>query len=88
MEENMKRLAMLLLVSVVSCSEDKPAESTDAATDTRTTSDTAPTDMGVDCSKVGCAPPPPCGEMCKEVCGCCPNPACTDSGTTDAADGG
>jgi hypothetical protein len=27
---------------------------------------------GVDCSNVGCAPPPLCSTGCQETCGCCP----------------
>ena len=45
----------------------------------------AGSDGAIDCSRVGCAAPPPCGEACTAVCGCCTNLSCFDSGTTDAA---
>lgn len=33
----------------------------------------APTaDSGLDCSTIGCGPPPICGDACDAPCGCCP----------------
>lgn len=74
-KETMKRLAMLLLVSVASCAN---VQSADTAVD-------AGVDTGVDCSRAGCSPPPACGETCKAVCGCCPNTTCGDSGAKSTA---
>jgi hypothetical protein len=78
-------LAIILGAIVVGCSSDDSPSSAgpgiDAAAD-------ATGDGAIDCSKVGCAAPPPCGETCKEPCGCCPNPACADSGKSDTASEG
>jgi len=43
-------------------------------------------DGGIDCSRVGCAAPPPCGQSCTAVCGCCSDPRCFDSGADTGAD--
>jgi hypothetical protein len=45
-------------------------------------------DGTIDCSKVGCAAPPPCGQPCLEVCGCCPDTSCTDAGQESEAGSG
>ncbi len=39
---------------------------------------------GIDCSRVGCGPPPMCDTGCTETCGCC---SCGE-GATSAVDGG
>jgi hypothetical protein len=33
----------------------------------------------LDCQAVGCAAPPPCGQACTAICGCCPS-TCSDAG--------
>lgn len=48
------------------------------------TADGAKPDGGIDCSRVGCAAPPPCGQPCTAICGCCFDPSCIDSGAGDA----
>jgi len=72
-----------ILLGACSSDDAAPGGSSDATTD-------AKVESGIDCSKVGCAPPPPCGQTCKEVCGCCVDPSCVDAGgdgaTKDAAD--
>ncbi len=42
----------------------------DVKVDADATTDAAP-DRAIDCSNVGCAPPPLCADGCREVCGCC-----------------
>lgn len=37
-------------------------------------------DAGLDCSRIGCARAPLCGEECTEPCGCCP---CDEAETFD-----
>lgn len=44
------------------------AAPSDAAADAP---DAVPADSGIDCSLVGCGPPPLCATGCQEVCGCC-----------------
>lgn len=38
-------------------------------------------DVGLDCSTIGCGPPPICGEACDAPCGCC---ACGEGARMDA----
>jgi hypothetical protein len=85
-------LGVMALVAA-GCS-DRPTSNTEDATPTRTDATPTKTDAtptrtdatadAIDCSLVGCAAPPPCGQACTEPCGCCPNPACFgDAGTGD-----
>jgi len=50
------------------------SSSMDAAPDVKADADSAADatpDRAIDCSNVGCAPPPLCETGCQEVCGCC-----------------
>lgn len=70
------RLLAITLFVLAACGSETSPTAKDAATDT------AP-DVGIDCSKVGCAAPPPCGETCKAPCGCCPNTTCANDAGAD-----
>jgi hypothetical protein len=66
---------------IASCgSESAPADAgSDAAKP-----DAAIADTGLDCSRVGCAAPPTCGQPCTAPCGCCVDPGCTTDAGKDA----
>lgn len=70
------RFLALIVASLAACSSDerKPIDS-GTTSDTAQAPDTQKSDA-LDCSLVGCAPPPPCGQPCTEPCGCCPNTTC------------
>jgi hypothetical protein len=68
------RLAVLFVL-LVGCGSDESKPVDAGAVDTLAPADTNKSD-GIDCSTVGCAPPPPCGQPCTEPCGCCPNVTC------------
>ena len=76
------RLWLCLALGTMACAcSDRGAPGTDATPghgDTRadtTGKRDAKADL-IDCSAVGCAAPPPCGQPCTAPCGCCTNPAC------------
>jgi hypothetical protein len=72
----MRTLSAVLVAVMIACGTSTP--SSDAGFD-------AKQDSPVDCSKIGCAMPPPCGQPCTEVCGCCGGPDPCDSGVTDGS---
>jgi hypothetical protein len=69
-------LTVGVVAALVGCDSSQPS-----ATDALGTKDTTPGRRdakvdAIDCSLVGCAAPPPCGQPCTAPCGCCTNPAC------------
>lgn len=54
-----------------------------ACSSTQTLSPASDSPAKSDCSLIGCAPPPPCGQECTAACGCCYD-SCIDA----AADAG
>jgi len=69
------RLALIVASRAASSSDETKPSDSGTASDTAQAPDTNKSDA-LDCSRVGCAQPPPCGQPCTEPCGCCPNTTC------------
>ena len=78
---------MLAIVGLVGCSGDSSGGgASDSATGDTAVGDVQDVGGEIDCSRVGCAPPPPCGEACTAACGWCFDPSCLDAATDADAD--
>ncbi len=76
-------VSVVVVALIGGCSTTSENDPSKSQEDASTPRGDASTDR--DCSLVGCAAPPPCGQACTEPCGCCPNPEC-DSDPRDASD--